>query len=59
MWFVQESRVSQPLVTNGIIDNNLPGTLGQTGTQVLLGNQSFNEGPYHGLRVRVGNGSHR
>jgi hypothetical protein len=54
LWFVQGSRVSVPLVTSGVRTNDPGGVLGDTGTRVLLGNQSFNDGSYNGVRLRAG-----
>ncbi len=54
MFFTNGSRVPVPLVTSGITDNPVSGALGETGTQILLGNQVFNTDTYHGMRVRLG-----
>jgi hypothetical protein len=54
MYFMNGSRVPVPLVTSGVSTNPVSGALGETGTQVLLGDQRFNTSTYHGARVRLG-----
>ncbi|MFO0879692.1 MAG: BBP7 family outer membrane beta-barrel protein [Gemmataceae bacterium] len=54
MYFVSGSRVPIPLITSGVDSNAVSGALGQTGTQVLVGDQRFNNDPYHGIRMRFG-----
>lgn len=54
MYFMNGSRVPVPLVTSGVSTNPVSGALGETGTQILLGDQRFNTGTNHGARVRLG-----
>jgi hypothetical protein len=54
MWFLKESPISVPLVTNGVLDNNVPGAAGEAGTRVLIGNQTVNDNAFSGLRWRFG-----
>src|SRR5262245_8569268 len=54
LWFVQEPKLAVPLVTSGVLTNDPGGVLRESGTRVILGNQSVNDEPYHGVRGRLG-----
>jgi hypothetical protein len=54
MWMVRPSPVPLPIATTGVPENAIPGALGQPGTQVVIGQQSFNSNPTSGIRGRLG-----
>jgi hypothetical protein len=53
-WFFKNSPISAPLVTSGSLLANLPGALGEFGTQVLIGNESINTHRHSGGRFALG-----
>jgi hypothetical protein len=53
LWFIRGENVP-PLLTTGPLFAPTPGAIGQTGTQVLFGNNIQNNNPYSGLRLRGG-----
>lgn len=53
-WWIPRSPVPIPLVTTGDPAQAFAGALGQSGTVVLLGNQSIGYGAFSGVRVNAG-----
>jgi hypothetical protein len=53
LWFIRGQNLP-PLLTSGSVLGNPPGALGQPGTTVLFGGNSFDNNPYSGLRLRGG-----
>ena len=53
MWFIRGQNLP-PLLTSGSVTDNPPGALGQPGTNVLFGGNSFANNPYSGARLRGG-----
>lgn len=53
LWFIRGQSLP-PLLTTGPITAAVPGAIGQAGTNILFGNNSFNNNPYSGVRLRGG-----
>jgi hypothetical protein len=54
LWWVKGAPTPGPLVTTGNPNDPLPGSIGQPGTQVLIGNSSQDLGTFSGARVTLG-----
>jgi len=57
LWWLRPMAVTQPLLTTGPLTNPTAvgsGILGNSGTQLVTGNQNFNTGPYSGFRIGAG-----
>jgi len=53
LWFVRGDNLP-PLLTSGSLAAAVPGALGQPGTTVLFGGNSYDNNPYSGTRLRFG-----
>jgi hypothetical protein len=53
LWFIRGDSLP-PLLTTGPINASVPGALGQPGTAILYGNNSYQNNPYSGVRLRGG-----
>lgn len=54
LWSIKKNPVPAPLLTTASFSDDLPGAIGQPGTQVLLGQSRFDMGWMNGFRVGVG-----
>jgi|688.fasta_scaffold25378_6 hypothetical protein len=54
LWTIKKAPLPIPLVTSALLDDPLPGALGQPGTKILLGNKKINRSWQNGLRIGIG-----
>ena len=54
LWKIKENPLPAPLLTRAAFSDPLPGAIGQPGTEVLLGQDSFHTAWMNGFRVMAG-----